>query len=153
LSNSQNSLFQNLNQNCDIYVNSIYQSATLPPELNDAVVTYNANLIYVVDFTKPLDITDLSDSNVTSTTVDLNFTPPTSTNALDFYEVWVERLDLGTWEEDRVKGRYNINQEITSSGDTITGLLANTTYRIRVVACDIYWNRSEFSNQITITTL
>lgn len=112
-----------------------------------------ATLIEVLDYTPPSSVTDLSSSNITSSGCDLNFTAPSSTNSLDFYEVWVERLDLDEWHKDRVLGRYTISQEITSSGDTISSLISGISYRIHIIACDIYWNRSEISNIIEITTL
>lgn len=44
-------------------------------------------------------------------------------------------------------------QEITASGQAVTGLKSLTEYEIKLVACDTFWNRSEYSNTITVTTL
>ena len=110
-------------------------------------------LIEVTDTTKPNQITDLSFSNITSSSVDVSFTPPISTNNLDFYEVYIERQDLDYWHEIRVQQRNTIHQEIIGSGDTINNLLANVDYKIKIVACDEFWNKSEISNEIEITTL
>ena len=117
-----------------------------------AETSRSAILVGVVNFTSPSAVTNLSDSNITATTVDLDFTAPSTTNALDFYEVWIERQDLGMWETDRVKERYRIHQEITTTGDTVSGLITSTNYKITIYACDIYWNRSAVSNEIQITT-
>jgi len=139
-----NNTFRLINSGTIIYHESTMSSNT---QLLEAQNTYGAILTSVTDFTVPDFITNLSSANITSTTVDLNFTAPTSTNTLDFYEVWI---DDGS---DNMFQANTINQEITASGDTITGLLTGTTYTIKVVACDIYWNRSDFSNRVTITTL
>ncbi|WP_417237252.1 MULTISPECIES: fibronectin type III domain-containing protein [Flavobacteriaceae] len=139
-----------------IYVNPTMFTAdggSLEADLQQAIDTYSANVISIDDTTPPSAVSDLSASSITSSGCDLDFTPPSSTNALDFYEVWVENIDLDLWHVDRVAGRYTINQEITSSGDTITGLTTGTNYKIWIIACDEYWNRSEISNVIEITTL
>lgn len=146
-------VFYLIKTGCIIYVNSSYDGGTLPHALDYAVTSRSATLVYVNDFTAPNAVSDLSASNITSSGCDLNFTAPSSTNALDFYEVWIENIDLDEWHKDRVVGRYNINQEITATGDTITGLTTGTNYKIWIVACDEFWNRSAISNEITITTL
>jgi len=114
--------------------------------------TWGANIIEIQDVTPPNAITDLSVSDIFSEGFRLIFTTPNSLNNLDFYEVWLENIDLGEWETERVKGRYNIYQEITASGDFVTGLQPNTNYRVWVYACDEYWNRSLISNVIQIKT-
>jgi hypothetical protein len=87
---------------------------------------------YVSDFTKPSEITDLS-YTTNGTDVTLTFTPPSSTNALDFYQVYVN----GCYKE-----------EITGSGAVISGL--NNGDKVTVYACDEYYNRS-ISNEVTIS--
>ena len=82
----------------------------------------------------------------------LNFTPPSSANALDFYEVW---LDDGT---DNPVQKYCIFDEISASGATLSGLVSGRTYKLKIAACDVYWNGSglsttpAFSNEITFVT-
>lgn len=118
-------------------------------------VTYlqgRCTVVFIDNTTPPSSIADLSASNITSTSVDLNFTTPSSTNTLDFYEVWIERQDLDYYSKERVSQRLTIHDEIISSGDTISGLISGTTYKIKIFACDEYWNRSEESNEIEITT-
>lgn len=107
----------------------------------------------------PNKITDLSISNTMSNSVQVNFTTPApSTNPIDFYEVWIESLD----DLDIVRQHLPITQEITASGQTITGLLPNTTYKLRLCTVDTMYNgtgqdidvsRRAFSNEIIFKTL
>lgn len=154
--NDSSNPFQNIKTGCNIYVDNSQLTVNgggLPLELDYAQTTRSANIIGITNYTPPNAVTNLSASSITSSGCNLDFTAPSSTNTLDFYEVWVENIDLDEWHSDRVKGRYNINQEITASGDTITGLSSGTNYKIWIVACDEFWNRSEISNVIEITTL
>lgn len=111
-----------------------------------------STVTYVSDFTPPGNITDLSAGTITSSSVVLNFTPPTSTNSLDFYEVWA-------YDGTTQIYKHFPFVEITASGATITGLSPGTTYTIKLAACDIYMNGSglnaspSWSNEIEITTL
>jgi hypothetical protein len=89
-------------------------------------------ITYVQNFTKPANITDLS-YTTNGTDVTLNFTPPSSTNTLDFYEVYVN----GCYKE-----------EISGSGAIISGL--SNGDKVTVYACDEYYNRS-ISNEVTIS--
>ena len=92
---------------------------------------------YVTNFTAPNTITNLSVGNVYGTAVQLNFTAPTgSTNAIEFYEVYVN-------------GVYN--RTVTASGQYITGLSLNTAYTIEVKPVDIFYNKST-SNVVSATT-
>jgi hypothetical protein len=93
---------------------------------------------YVTDFTPPNAITNLTVSNITTTSIQLNFTPPSSVNAIDFYEVYINDI---------------FNKEITASGQTVTGLTSLTNYKVKVKVADIYFNISAISNSINITTL
>jgi len=110
-----------------------------------------STVTYVSDFTPPGNITDLSAGTITSSSVVLNFTAPSTTNALSFYEAWV-------YDEVNQIYKHFPYSEITASGGTVTGLDANTTYKIKLAACDIYMNGSglnttpAWSNEIEITT-
>ncbi|WP_417200090.1 fibronectin type III domain-containing protein [Bizionia sp.] len=149
-------IFNDIALNATIYVHPsmmTINAGNLEGDLAYAQTTRFATIVPVTDFTAPSAVSDLSVSNITTTTVDLDFTLPSSTNALDFYEVWLERTDLDYWHKDRVIGRYSINQEITASGATITGLTSGVPYEVRIVACDEFWNRSGFSNTATFITL
>jgi len=105
--------------------------------LNASLLTaqnQGATIVGVLNFTAPNEITDLSHSAGT-----LNFTPPSSTNVLDFYEVYVDR--------GNILEKYLPYSEITASGVTVSGLLSGD--KVYLYACDIYYNRSK-SNEIII---
>ena len=129
----------------------------------------NTSIRYVTNFDKPNAVNDLTFENVTGKNVTLNFTPPTiNTNENDFYEVW---LDDGT--NNIIQKYFNIG-EVQGPGETIqirtaqagdasveaevnggintSGLLRNTTYKIKLKTVDYLYNKSGFSNEITITT-
>jgi len=97
-----------------------------------------SSIVFVPNYTKPNAIVNLTAGTITSTTIQLNFTPPSSTNTLDFYEVYVNNI---------YKGR------ITASGQTITALTTATLYKIEILAVDIYYNKSLVSNSINIYTV
>lgn len=115
--------------------------------------TYGTTITEVTDTTPPGNITNLSASSITATTVDLDFTAPSSTNTLDFYEVWI---DDGSSNPIQL---YYPFDEISATGDTLSGLVSGTTYKIKIAACDEFWNGSglsttpAWSNEIEITTL
>lgn len=108
---------------------------------------YATTTRYVTNFTSPDRVIDLSASNITSDGCDLHFTPPSSANLLDFYEVWI---DDGTNNPVHI---YHAFDEITATGETLSGLSSGVVYKIKVFACDVFWNRSLVSNEIQITTL
>jgi len=119
--------------------------------LRDAFIAYMEDTrlmvpIYVQNFSAPNEVIDLSYSNITASSVDLNFTAPSiNVNANDFYEVWIND-GVNQWQQ------YVSHQEITASGDTVSDLVSATTYSIKIKTADIYYNLSSFSNEITITT-
>jgi len=88
-------------------------------------------------FTPPNAVTNLSISTLYATVLQLNFTPPSSVNAIDYYECYAN----GVYKND-----------ITASGGHITGLNPDTTYTITVKAVDVFYNKSEFSNSVSDTT-
>lgn len=112
----------------------------------------NAIIIPVTDFTKPNAVTDLIVSDLTATTATLFFTPPASANALDFYMVWLESDLHPVNSQAYFNERYNPLREITGSGAVITSLTPGTNYKIRIVACDEFWNESENSNEVVFST-
>ena len=150
--NNSNELLWNINTGCTIYVNSVYDGATLPNALDYAVNTRSCSLVYVDNNTAPSAITNLTASNIETDTFDVVFTAPSSTNTIDFYEVWLEPYNLGEYDKDRVFRRYTPYVEISSSGATITGLDEGVTYKVYIIACDEYYNRSAISNEIVVTT-
>lgn len=101
-------------------------------------ISNGATVSYVTNYTAPNPITDLSVGTITSTTIQANFTAPTgSTNVIDFYECWVNGVK---------------KNNITASGQTITGLTTGTYYSIVLIAVDIFYNKSINSNVVTATT-
>ncbi|MEG7685968.1 hypothetical protein, partial [Listeria monocytogenes] len=68
----------------------------------------------------------------------LNFTPPSSTNAISYYEVWIN----GGFTEQR----------ITANGQITGGLNQNAINTIQVVAVDIFLNKSVISNMVSVQT-
>lgn len=93
--------------------------------------------------------TSLSHSNLTSTTVDLDFTEPSpNANGTDAFDVWV---DDGT-----VYRKYFFFAEIGATGDTLdlqevfddVGSLSGVKIKVRTI--DGEMNFSSFSNEITL---
>ena len=95
------------------------------------------SVVYVTNFTPPNPVTNLSVGTIYNTAVQLNFTPPTSVNGVDFYECYANG---------------KLMNEIKSSGDYIAGLTASTNYNIRIVAVDMFYNKSELSNTVNVST-
>ena len=121
-----------------IYLNPFLATSNTGGE--DAQVAYARSvgsiIRYVTNFTPPSNISNLSLGVIYNTAVQLNFTPPSSVNGIDYYEVYVD-------------GKYN-----NDTRDFLaTGLLPSTSYRVKVRAVDMFYNKSDFSNEITVTTL
>lgn len=94
---------------------------------------------YVTNFTAPNSVTNLSAGIIYSHAIQLNFTTPTvSTNAIEYYEVWINGSYTGI--------------EITASGQFALGLTALTSYNIHLVAVDILFNKSISNVLVTATT-
>jgi len=89
------------------------------------------------DPNNPNAVTNLSIGTKYATALQLNFTPPSSVNGIDFYECYANGIK---------------KNDITASGAYITGLNPDTTYTITVKAVDIFYNKSEFSNWVSETT-
>jgi hypothetical protein len=99
-------------------------------------VSNGATIRYIPNFTASNPITNLSVGNVYGSAIQLIFTPPSSTNTIDYYNVKVDGV---------------VVKKITGSGQYIDGLNLTTTYSIEVVPVDIYFNKST-SNIISQTT-
>lgn len=108
--------------------------------LPDGDLTANnktVNIRYVTNFTTPNPVTDLSAGTIYNTAIQLNFTPPSSTNTIDYYECWAN-------------GSKKNN--ITSSGEYVMGLNASTSYSVTLVAVDIFYNKAVASNVLVSST-
>lgn len=102
-----------------------------------AIANRSAIVRYVTDFTPPNAVIDLSVTPINNTSMKFQFTPPYSQNGIDFYEVYVN-------------GVYK--QELKASSDVITGFVENTNYTISLIAVDNFYNKSDLSNVISLTT-
>ena len=123
---------------CKIYSHTSMQtinSGGIEGDLAQAI-SKGANVIYVANNTAPNSISDLSVGTIYSTALQLNFTTPSSTNAIDYYEVYVN-------------GVYK--QKIYTSGVFIYGLSYNSSQSITLNAVDIYYNKST-SNVLSTST-
>jgi len=101
-------------------------------------ISQGATVRYVTNFTAPNPVTTLSAGTIYNTSVQLNFTPPSSTNAIDYYELYLNGILQA--------------QRITASGQYITGLTPNTFYNIKLKAVDIFYNKSVVSNIVALST-
>lgn len=139
---------ENTPSNCVIYVPTALETSNggnreqLIEYLED---TQGCTIVYILNETPPNAVNDLSAVTITSNSVVLSFTTPTSTNTVEFYEVWIDD-GVTSWH------KYFPKQNINASGNTLVGLSASTNYKIKIVAIDEYYNKSNYSNTINITT-
>lgn len=105
----------------------------------DISSTTSQNIItnYVTNYTSPNAVTNLSVGPIYNTAIQLNFTPPSSTNAISYYECYADGV---------------LKNKITASGQYIIGLTASTSYNFTVIAVDIFYNKSLVSNSVTQST-
>jgi len=136
---TDNQIFQSV-KNAKIYANPVLQTSNSGGVEGDlSYASSQGNTIrYVPNYTTPNSITNLLVGNVYNTAIQLNFTPPSSINTIDYYEV-------------HLNGVYA--NKIYASGEFITGLSNSTTYSISLYVVDIYYNKSLISNVVSqITT-
>lgn len=88
--------------------------------------------------TEPYPVTNLRASEVKGTSAQILFDQPASANAILEYEVYLD-------------DKYSKFQTISGSGDYLRGLQENTSYKVEVVAIDIYGNKSS-REATTLTT-
>jgi hypothetical protein len=91
----------------------------------------------VTNFTKPNAITNLTNGIIYSSAIQLNFTPPSSTNAIDYYECYQDGV---------------FRQNINTNGEYIQGLTASTSYQFKIIAVDVFYNKSVVSNSLSVST-
>jgi len=97
-----------------------------------------ATVRYVTNLTNPNPATSITTGSIYNSAVQLNFTSPTgSTNAIDYYEVYINGV---------------LSNNIYRSGDCVVGLSKNTNYNINIIAVDIFYNKSLVSNTVNATT-
>lgn len=135
------SIFENIVEGSVIYTNPILETINNGQPDGDLIRATELGAIvrYVTNFNKPSVINDLSVGQIKSTEIKLNFTIPTSSNAIDFYEVYVD-------------GKINSRHKDALNVSAI-GLKPNTTFlNISVVAVDVLYNKGDQSNLIPTTT-
>lgn len=130
------SLFFGLPSSAIIYTNPLLQTINAGG-LEGDLVGIPQTVRFVTSLTAPNQVTTLAVGIVYSTAIQLNFTPPSSTNTIDFYECYVNGVFL---------------KILTASGQYITGLLANTAYQLTVIAVDSFYNKSIVSNSVSVST-
>jgi hypothetical protein len=100
-------------------------------------ITQGATIRYVTNFTVPNPVATLASGTIYNTVIQLNFTTPSSTNTIDYYECYVNGVK---------------KNNITASGQYITGLTPSTSYNFTVVAVDVFYNKSVMSNSVSVST-
>lgn len=137
-----------------IYINpSVLASATITD-----VVSKGAIIRVVSNSDLPNKVTDLSVVEVKPRMVKFNFTTPTAgTNPIDFYEVWIEKID--SYRDER---RYlPSDAEITAPNQFATFLDPSTNYKVYLCTVDTMYNgtgmdvnplRRMISNTVEFTT-
>jgi hypothetical protein len=129
----------NLNR-LKIICNPYFQTSNAGAEEGDIAYARSQGAIvrYITNFTSPNPVTTLTTGTIYNTAIQLNFTPPTgSTNAIEFYECYANGV---------------LKNNITASGQYITGLTANTAYQFTVIAVDVFYNKSVVSNSVSAST-
>jgi len=102
-----------------------------------SAISSGATVRFITNYTAPSPVTTLAAGTIYNTAIQLNFTPPSSTNTIDYYDCYANGV---------LKNRIN------GSGGYISGLTQNTNYNITVVAVDIFYNKSIVSNTVNTTT-
>jgi len=135
-----NSVFEGCKTTAKIYANPTLATNNAGGEDGDIAYARarGCTINYVTNFTAPSPVTTLAAGTMYNTAIQLNFTPPSSTNTIDYYEVYVN-------------GIYYKN--IVASGEIVTGLNTNTSYNFSLVSVDIFYNKSIIGNTISAMTL
>lgn len=122
-----------------IYVNPFLETCNGGSPDGDLTyaISQGAIVRYITNFTAPNPISDLSAGTIYNSVIQLNFIPPSSTNAIEYYECYANGV---------------LKNTITASGQYITGLTASTSYNITVIAVDIFYNKSAVSNSLSEST-
>jgi len=136
---ADNLVFRGMTGNPIIYANTALQTNNAGAPDGDLVfaASQGATIRYCLNNTAPSAISDLSAGTSYNTAIQLNFTPPSSTNTIEYYECYANGV---------------FKNRITGSGQYISALTENTNYNITMYAVDIFFNKSAVSNTINITT-
>ncbi len=99
----------------------------------------NATTLLEPDIEAPTAPTNLSSSNLTQTSVNLNWTASSDNIAVTGYDIFQNGIKINT-------------SPVTATSYSATGLVALTTYSYHVIARDAAGNLSAGSNIVTVTT-
>lgn len=138
-STSGNNLVFQYSKSSKIYCHSSLSTSNSGGVEGDIVdmISRGGTVVYVTNFTAPNPVTTLATGTIYKSAVQLIFTPPSGTNSIEFYEVYVDGI---------------FNNKIYASGEYGTGLIPSTYYNITIYAIDIYYNKSLVSNTVTQST-
>ncbi|MDV7187518.1 endonuclease [Lutibacter sp. TH_r2] len=100
--------------------------------------TENITTTNIIDTEDPSTITDLTSSNITSSSVDLDWTASTDNFGVTSYEIFQDGSLIGT---------------STTNSYSVSGLTSETSYSFTVYAKDAAGNTSTVSNTEMVTTL
>ena len=122
-----------------IYANPILATNNAGSPDGDLSYVINAGIAvrYVTNFTIPNPVTTLTTGIIYNSWIQLNFTPPSATNTIDYYEVYVNGF---------------FSNKIYASGEYARGLSPSTSYNITIYAMDIFYNKSLVSNNVIEST-
>ena len=119
----------------------------------------SGSIIPVTDFTPPESITDLDVQlyqGIDSDETVFTFTPPSSINGIDFYELWFHEIG----SNDPIRLYLPYITELTASGQSFKlNLKPDTPYVFKIAAVDSMYNGTglsdtpAFSNEINLRTL
>jgi hypothetical protein len=140
LTSGNNSVFNSGYQTKIIYANPFLSTNNAGSEDGDLAYarSQGSDIRFVTNFTAPNAVTTLTPGTIYNTAIQLNFTPPSSTNTIDYYEVYANGIFI---------------QKITGSGEVVTGLNVNTNYNIFLKAIDVFYNKSITGNSISVSTI
>ena len=131
-----NSVFYLYKLSNNIYANLTMQTINGGAEEGDLAYARarGVNISYIQNYTVPNAVTDLAVATVYATAIKLDWTAPTSTNTIDYYEIYVNGV---------------LNSISYVLVGYVVGLTNLQTYDFTIVAVDIYYNKSLVSNTVT----
>jgi len=126
-------------ENLELYTNLVNETNNNgnPDEDIPDVISGGGTVTYVTSTTSPNAVTDLSATTIGGTYVELGFTQPTHVNTLKYALVFVDGFFQDVYDINNV---FAVNlEELTS-------------YNIKIIIADEYFNISGYSNTINVTT-
>ena len=126
------------------------QSVTVRASNTVGFVEQSFEITVLGDTIAPTIPADFTFDSATETTVTLSWSPSTDASGIDHYEVF-----SAVYSGPRFGKRwhYTLEDSVTTTTSTITGLTPYTSRRYSVVAVDTVGNRSAYSPRILATTV